>query len=602
MRVPTPEQRKVLESTARIRVVRASPGSGKTAMVGMLIRKELEGWTASPGGIAALSFTRVGGHEIRTELGYDLGHPHFVGTIDAFLFRYVVRPFLTRVRPTWASPRLVPAAWSPAHWGRRPDGAAWDQKVGRGSRPRTYNLFKVCFVDEDIDGPILAHPPPYQAGLEPVPPNDRADLLDHKRRCWQRLGWITHADAALLASELLHDATHEPVVRALLLRRFPLLIVDELQDTGFFLANSLRGLLEEEVARGVLVGDPNQAIYEFNGARPELFDEFERLPGAVALPLGGSQRCPTRVVVAASHVKESGDPFTPRHGEGGRTFLVRYTDMEADMPRLVGAIRVSRPTARTMVIARQTKAVEALTSRATRDANSLHCPALMHMYRGVRSFRQGHNVTGLASARAALELAVVGHEGVPDEKLEECLLDPREWKRLAVRCLLRCNALVTAANFHEWQSAAGRILDEEVTVFGLPASLPYRVGRLRPQQRPGWDRPASDFIPATSVVGPIITDVPVQTVHSVKGETHDVTVFVCPEPSAAPRCPSVVWWSEDAEHREERRIAYVAMTRTRGDLVVCVSDACYQRLRQNRAAFVASFECVTVDEFITAFP
>lgn len=109
VRMPTPEQAAVLNSPARVRVVRAAPGSGKTWLVAELIRRELQRWPRNGSGIAALSFTRVGGEEICKAVGYDLDHPHFVGTIDAFVFRHVVRPFLQRSRPGHASPRLIPA-------------------------------------------------------------------------------------------------------------------------------------------------------------------------------------------------------------------------------------------------------------------------------------------------------------------------------------------------------------------------------------------------------------------------------------------------------------------------------------------------------------
>ena len=90
----------------------------------------------------------------------------------------------------------------------------------------------------------------------------------------------------------------------------------------------------------------------------------------------------------------------------------------------------------------------------------------------------------------------------------------------------------------------------------------------------------------------------VQTVHAVKGETHDVTIFVCPEPHRKDDCPSMVWWSDAPSDQEERRIAFVAVTRTRGDLIVCVSEECFGRLQKLRADFVQSFECMAVDEFI----
>ena len=54
------------------------------------------------------------------------------------------------------------------------------------------------------------------------------------------------------------------------------------------------------------MGDPDQAIYEFNGARPDLFDTFGTIAGAVQLPLASSQRCPPAVAIAATHLKDSG--------------------------------------------------------------------------------------------------------------------------------------------------------------------------------------------------------------------------------------------------------------------------------------------------------
>ncbi len=603
MRTPTQEQLAILDNKAgaRIRVVRAAPGSGKTTLVGMLIRKELENWPANGGGIAALSFTRVGGQEIRKEVGYDLSHPHFVGTLDAFLFRFVVRPFLKGARSTWAAPRLIPADWSPKHWARAPGGVPWSHRGSGGGRAKNYNLFEVCFIDEDANGPILAYPRPYQTGIEQVAANDRAGLHSAKQQNWQRFGWVTHADAAFLASELLGDATCGPAIRSLVLRRFPLLIVDELQDTGFFLAKSIRLLLGEDAARGIVVGDPNQAIYEFNGARPALFNSFNAVAGAKSFPLGNSQRCLKPIVEVATQLRESDDAFSPAAGSGGRAFLVRYTNMTTDVSRIVQTIRSRSPSSETKVIARQSKTVEELTARSAKDADSLYCPALNHMYRAVKAFRQGHNVRALANARAALELSVFGHEGVTNERLLEHKIEPRDWKALAIRNLLKCNALGTTANLYDWQSAIAKILDEEGAAFCLPASLGFQLGRLKPQKRNGWDKPSSDFLPMEIKTTSVVAGVPTQTVHAVKGETHDITIFVCPDSSTASRCPSAVWWTNSPELLEERRIAYVAMTRTRRDLVVCVSDACYQRLCQSQAAFVGSFLCQTIDECIAAF-
>ena len=601
MRTPTPEQQDVLDSTARVRIVRAAPGSGKTWLVAELIRRELGSWTSDGRGIAALSFTRVGGEEIRKALGYDLDHPHFVGTIDSFLFRYVVRPFLPRARPNHAPPRLIPADWAPGHWTRRPDGAPWVYRGSGGAHAQIYNLFDTCYIDEDSSGPVLARPRPYHGGVEAIPSGDRAGLLAAKRQVWQRMGWVTHADAAFIASELLGDVTCGATIRSVLLRRFPLLAVDELQDTGFFLGKSIRLLLGESDARGVLVGDPDQAIFEFNGARPDLFTGFESLDGARVLPLARSQRCPASITACASYLKDSAGQFDPAEGDVGRAFLVRYSNMVPDVQRLVGSIRSAHPRAGIKLVARQVATIEELTSRSAREPGSLYCPALNHTFRAVRAFRQGHNVKALAAASAALDVARFGHEGITDEELAGQSIAPKEWKALAIRCLLNWNDLAATQSIYDWQTAAGEVIDAQVLALGHPYSLDYQPGTLKPQKRSGWDRTAGDFLPTGFATISALAGAPVQTVHSVKGETHDLSIFVCPDPSPQSRCPSVVWWSTDAALREERRIAYVAMTRTRSDLVLCVSEASFQRLCNDRPSFVATFQCKTVDECIAEF-
>ena len=229
-RSPTPDQRAVLESTARVRVVRAAPGSGKTWLVAEAIRGELARWAMPAAGIAALSFTRVGGEEIRTALGRDLDHPHFVGTLDAFLFRYVVRPHLRAILPDHPVPILVPGEWEPdKNWRRADVTKADDPKV-------QINPFACVWIGRDGDKmPILARPLPNSGEWEALEPADRERVTQVKRQLWRTRGLVTHSDAAYLASAILRNRDRGAAVRQALVRRFPLIVVDELQDTGHFL-------------------------------------------------------------------------------------------------------------------------------------------------------------------------------------------------------------------------------------------------------------------------------------------------------------------------------------------------------------------------------
>jgi DNA helicase-2/ATP-dependent DNA helicase PcrA len=594
MRKPTDEQQAVLNNKARVRIVRAAPGSGKTWLVAELIRQELDNWPTRTSGIAALSFTRVGGDEIRKAVGHELGHPHFVGTIDAFLFRYVVRPFLKKCYQHLAAPRLIPGEWGAEHWSKY--GRNLKATVGDDRKP--ISLSGCVFIDEDQDGKAIVACKRYHAKpLARLLGDELKSVKDAKMKLWERLGWLTHSDAALWASKILEHETFGPDVRAEVVRRFPLIIVDELQDTGYFLGKSICLLVKEPSVRSVLVGDPDQAIFEFNGARPDLFNRFESINDTITLPLSGSRRCASSIAIVAAHLKDSRGSIGPAPGSTGRAFLVRYDDMVADIFRLVDIVTKGQNEASTKVIARHTATVDALIGRSTKTAPKLGCPPLNHMQRAVVAFRQGRQVAALAAARATLESAVFQHEGVDDTELEEHSIEPSQWKRLSVDCLLSASTVPAAGNLYDWHNEVGKIIFEKLDEFGLDPSFQFTTDRLKPQKRKDWDKACADYLPQISASAPVKTDVPVVTVHGVKGETHDVTIFVCPDTKKANYCPSAVWWSADEKDREEKRIAYVAMTRTQGDLIVCVSNNCFQRLCTNRKAFVDNFECMTVDEF-----
>ena len=595
--IPTMEQQTILDNQARVRLIRAVPGSGKTWLVADLIKKELVQGQPKHGGIAALSFTRVGGDEIRRAVGYDLHHPHFVGTIDAFLFRFIVRPFLKEVLPTLAVPRLIPAEWEPNKWQKGANSTNFTVRVGNGSSAKVFNLFNVCFLGEDKGEPIIACK---QRAWDPIASLDvqaKAAVLKAKQNLWEKHGWLTHSDAAFLASKILGSQTHGPTVRAEVLRRFPLVIIDELQDTGWFLGQCILQLLAEPSVKGVLVGDPDQAIYEFNGARPDLFDRFTESSGTQQLPLGRTRRCSPAVCKVAEHLAEPNRCIEPAPDRTGRAFLLSYKSLEGDIHRLHASLARCSGNRVVKTVARHTKTVEMIAGLAAKEAPKLGSVPLNHLHRAVNNFRRRRQTSSLAAAQAALEYAVFDHEGITLDELVGRGIDPTAWKRVCVEALLEANSEVAGESFGAWGKRMADFIQDRLTDI-IPTNkdgsetkkIKLPTGNAKGETR-------QDYLTTTASGLSKESRVVVQTVHAVKGETHDLTVFVCPDPEQVKRCPSVIWWS-DAEDQEERRIAFVAVTRTRGDLIVCVSEQCFARLQQNRANFVQSFECMSIDSFI----
>ena len=133
----------------RITVVSAGPGSGKTRVFVEAFRRQLDRWTFTGAGIAALSFTNVAHEVISQRLGGTPAGPHFVGTLDSFLWRFVVRPFGHLAGLTEEGPTLIPSPLDEVL-------SVPTRKYGPENR-HTGSIFKIVFTGGTEDAPVLFH-------------------------------------------------------------------------------------------------------------------------------------------------------------------------------------------------------------------------------------------------------------------------------------------------------------------------------------------------------------------------------------------------------------------------------------------------------------
>jgi superfamily I DNA/RNA helicase len=126
------------------------------------------------------------------------------------------------------------------------------------------------------------------------------------------------------------------------------------------------------------------------------------------------------------------------------------------------------------------------------------------------------------------------------------------------------------------------------------------IGTMRKVLKKLADKERSPYVIRRSNMGLAQESIAVSTIHAVKGETHDLTVVVCPNPSSDEKCPSRLWWANDGGNQEERRIAYVALTRSRGDVLLCVSEATSNNLHRDRPEFVAACTCMSIAEYVAS--
>lgn len=227
--------------------VLACPGAGKTRVI---VERHLTRPVPARQGRAITAFTRVAASEVNrrcAEAGrLDLtGHPHFIGTLDTFIWLHLVRPFLPADR-TWY--RLESWRDAPA-------------RAAEFTCGQTYHL-----TDADFSYDPIArrwHVRPVGTARRVAPPEDWASRAHDTRVRLERAGYLTGAE--LRAHACRNLAAKPGMLLAVLTAKYSELVVDEAQDCSAADVHILSQLHEAGLPL-VLVADPDQAIYGFRGS------------------------------------------------------------------------------------------------------------------------------------------------------------------------------------------------------------------------------------------------------------------------------------------------------------------------------------------------
>jgi DNA helicase-2/ATP-dependent DNA helicase PcrA len=309
-----PEQREAVETLDGPLLVLAGAGTGKTRVLTARFAHLLLTGRAAPGEVLAVTFTNKAAREMRERVAAMLGRTVeglWLGTFHALCVRMLRRhaervglksnftildtddplrllkqvmeaasldtkrwppPGMMSVIQRWKDRGLVPSAVTPAE----------DSEFGAGRA-------RAIYAD-------------YQARLLALNAADFGDLLLHAVTLLQR----------------------EPEVLAEYHRRFRYILVDEYQDTNTVQYLWLR-LLAQKHRNICCVGDDDQSIYSWRGAEVENILRFERdFPGAVIVRLERNYRSTRPILAAASAL------IAQNEGRLGKTLRPGREDAEGD--------------------------------------------------------------------------------------------------------------------------------------------------------------------------------------------------------------------------------------------------------------------------------
>lgn len=211
-------------------------------------------------GIALITFTNAAAEHAKSKLVSDpklLQAPNFVGTIDAFANRFIARPVFKK--KVGKNPTFI-ESWS----------SLQIDEIRVPGRPKISVPLDDFRLDKTAGATL--HPKRNAAGnLSDLEIQRLCKIAGRKIRHLYRAGYVSsNLSRQVAASQKSFEA-----LGTLLAARFEEVIIDEAQDCSEQDLSILRGLKDAGV-RIVAVGDLDQSIYEFRGARPDKVVEFFR--------------------------------------------------------------------------------------------------------------------------------------------------------------------------------------------------------------------------------------------------------------------------------------------------------------------------------------
>lgn len=267
--------------------IQAFPGSGKTtilvAKLAILARK----WTYGNSGICVLSHTNVAREEIEDRLGNTeigrklLSYPHFIGTVHSFFDTYIALPWLKS--NGYDINTIDTSLVTTLRWNRLPYNT-------RSYLERQFKNEAICEYKNNI-------------GLISWDKNGmtKEQLLSVIEKT-QKEGYFTFGEMLLYAKRALDE--WEEMSNAIQ-KRFPILFIDEAQDTDSFQWNLLKRAFNMDGIKSIRqgFGDSNQAIY----GNINMNDESDDFPRPNELVLKESRRFDSNIANLANTVALSKD-------------------------------------------------------------------------------------------------------------------------------------------------------------------------------------------------------------------------------------------------------------------------------------------------------
>lgn len=559
----TEEQKRILAAEGKV-VIKACPGSGKTYTVAHKLLSYVDDWKDYHSGVAVLSFTNVASNEIYEKarlihgsLG-KLGYPHFIGTVDSFIDEFIVLRYghlytVGKVRPRIA---LVDNWKIPYRF--------WRSECHRYGCVNNIEQFYYG-VDKKF----------YKGNEQVTCDRRKAKELpcQQYKKMLSDKGIVFQNEAALFAYQLLK---RYPDIAVAIAERFPVIIIDEVQDTSINQMAVFDLLSESGMKSMILVGDPDQSIYEWRNANPEcMLQKLDDLNWK-NIELTGNFRSSQNICNAASFFSAS------LHGSGSNRAIGDWKD-EAEKPVLLLTKKNSEneiinyflDKCSKMGIDVLPKNVAVLTrGRIYTDTDIIG----LWKSKEIELFAKAAYEWEFGSRKKAYQEAskasynVIFNEDVDEYVMKQKILEYTDediWKDFVIDILIDMPDI--EVEIGEWVKNFSNGFSSVCIKYGYEISADRKLKDIFKVKQTDKKTPNFKQIPLRKYFEKKAEDKYTRSsIHGVKGESYDAVLIYVKSRTGSTITPKLLM--EGSLDQELMRLAYVAMTRPRRLLMLAMPD------------------------------
>ncbi|WP_024295833.1 ATP-dependent helicase [Lacrimispora indolis] len=559
----TEEQKKFLAAEGKV-VVKACPGSGKTYTVAHKLLSYVDNWKDYHRGVAVLSFTNVASNEIYIKaqtihgsLG-KLGYPHFVGTVDSFIDEFIVLRYGHLHTVGKVRPRMALA-----------DNWKIPYKYWRSECHRNGCVDSVEQFYYGIDGNFYKGNKQVTCDRK----NARALPCQQYKRMLSERDIVFQNETALFAYQLLKKY---PEVANAITERFPIIIIDEVQDTSINQMAVFELLSDSGLESMFLVGDSDQSIYEWRNADPECFIRKLEDPNWKTIELTGNFRSSQNICNATS-------PFSASlRGTSNNNAIGDWKD-EKEKPVLLltkknsedDIIHYFLDKCRKMGIEESPENVAILTRGriySDTDITGLWKSKEIELFaKAAYEWKRG------SRKRAYQEASKASYDLIFNEDVDEYVMKQKiweytneeTWKDYVIDILVDMPDI--EMGIAEWVKSFSVIFCSICTKYGYEISPHKDIKNIFKIKQSDKNVPYFKQISLSKYFEKKIEDKYTRSsIHGVKGESYDAVLIYIKSRTGSTITPKLLM--EGSLDQELMRLAYVAMTRPRRLLMIAMPD------------------------------